>query len=149
MWAALNFGDSALAPTRRYMLPDVDADADRASTKARTDACFSHIKDAKDLGFVIDQAFVEKVAKLYDIDAPSLPAETTAKVPTIALAPTDLARVVSVNEARASAGLGSLMLPDGNVDPDGLLTVEQFAAKKAAAVAVAAPPAAPAALRAV
>jgi hypothetical protein len=133
IWCALNFGDSSLAPSRRYMIPDADADADRAATKERSEAAFAHIKGAKELGFVVDQKYVDDVSALYDVTAPKLPEATDAKVPTIALAPTDLARVVSVNEARASAGLGSLTLRDGTEDPDGYLTVEQFAEKKRAA----------------
>ncbi len=146
-WCAMNFGDSTLAPSRRYKLPDADADAARASDATRTEAFYSEVKRAKDNGFVITQEFVDITADKYGIAAPQLPPETTSKVPTIALAPTDLARVVSVNEARASAGLGALLLPDGSIDQDGLLTVEQFAVKKAAQSAPAAPldPAAPSA----
>lgn len=43
----------------------------------------------------------------------------------------DLAKIVTVNEARASTGLGPLMR-DGSLDPDGHLTVAEFAAKRAA-----------------
>lgn len=145
-WCAMNFGDSTLAPQHRYLFPDADADAERASEERRRTAFFADIKSSKDNGFVVDQTYVDTLADVYDIDAPKLPQETDAKVPTIALAPTDLARVVSVNEARASAGLGALALRDGTEDPDGFLTVEQFAEKKKAAVA---PPVAPPALRSI
>lgn len=46
---------------------------------------------------------------------------------------TDAASVVTVNEARASMGLGLLKLPNGQVDPDGYLTVAEFKAKRMAA----------------
>lgn len=141
VWAALNFGDSSLAPTRRYMLPDADADAARASVGTRRAAFHSDIASAKSNGFIVDQKLVDATAAAYDVPAPLLPPETGAKAPTIALAPTDLARVISVNEARASAGLGVLALPDGKPDPDGLLTVEAFGAKGAAKLD---PPASPA-----
>ena len=133
IWTAINFGDSTLAPTRRYMLPDADGDADRASLKVRSTACFDHIKAAKELGFVIDQTFVDDVAAMYDVDPATLPVATDAKVPTIQLAPTDLAGVVSVNEARASAGLGPLVTREGIEDPDGFITVGEYTAKKAMA----------------
>lgn len=71
-WAAVNFGDSTLAPTRRYMLPDADKDAFRASTATRSTAFFAHLKSAKELGFVIDQDYVNGVAKLYEMDPPRL-----------------------------------------------------------------------------
>lgn len=139
VWTALNFGDSTLAPTRRYMLPDADADADREATAKRRVAFFEDVKQAREQGFVVDQAFVDALAAAHGVDAPKLPAETNAKAPTIALAPTDLAGVVSVNEARASAGLGPLMR-GGAEDPDGYITVGEYKAKKEAA------PSAPAAL---
>lgn len=142
-WCAVNFGDSTLAPSRKYLLPDPDADAARASLATRTDAYFNHIKTAKELGFVVDQAYVDLVAELNGVEPSILPVETDAKAPTIQLAPTDIARVVSVNEARASAGLGPLTLRDGSEDIDGFLTVEQFAAKKSAIVDSAPQPAAP------
>lgn len=51
---------------------------------------------------------------------------------TVELAPTDIAKVVTVNEARKSQGLGALLLEDGTEDPDGGLTVAEFTAKREA-----------------
>jgi hypothetical protein len=133
IWTAINFGDSSLAPTRRYMVPDGDADAARASVTARLDAFHSQVEKARANGFVVDQDYIAQLAETYDVTAPMLPPATTSEAPAIALAPPDLARVVSVNEARASHGLGPLMLADGvTPSPDGSLTVEQFAAKVSA-----------------
>lgn len=131
-WTAINWGDSRLAPTRSYLMPDPDADAARTSLATRTEAFYSEIDKAKSLGFSISQAFVDEIAAKHGITPPVLP-EESKKAPAIALAPTDIARVVTVNEARASAGVGPLVLPDGARDPDGDLTVEAFSAKKAAA----------------
>lgn len=131
-WTAMNFGDSTLAPTRRYMLPDPDKDAWRAGIATRRSAFFADIKSARDNGFTVDQKYVDATAAEFDVTAPKLPLVTGEKAPTLALAPTDLVSVVSVNEARSGVGLGALMLPDGSPDPDGSLTVGQFAAKKAA-----------------
>lgn len=133
-WCAVNFGDSTLAPSRRYMLPDADEEAWRAAEGTRRQAFYADVAAAKAGGFVVNQDFVDAVARVHDVTAPTLPEETDAKAPTIALAPTDLARVITVNEARASAGLAVLEL-DGKPDPDGLLTVEAFGAKKAAELA--------------
>ena len=144
-WCAVNFGDSTLAPTRRYMLPDADADAARASLATRKAAFYEEIEKARANGFEINQDVVNRIASEHGVTPPVLPVESK-KAPSIALAPTDIARVVTVNEARASAGVGPLTLPTGAPDPDGALTVEQFAAKKAAQVA---PAAAPSPLRAV
>ena len=68
-WAAINFGDSALAPTRRYMLPDADADAERASRATRRQAFYADIGAARQAGAVIDQAFVDAVATVHNVDA--------------------------------------------------------------------------------
>lgn len=53
-------------------------------------------------------------------------------VPKINLAPADIAKVVTVNEARASQGLGPRMLREGGEDPDGYLTIAEFDAKMSA-----------------
>lgn len=65
-------------------------------------------------------------------DAPSGGA---AKGPTLVLAPTDMATVVKVNEARKSGGLGDLTKPDGTRDPDGDLTLAEFKAKHSNVIA--------------
>lgn len=130
-WAAVNFGDSSLAPERVFMMPDADAEAERGNLATRYEAFHAAIERLRKNGFEVKQDTVTELARRFAVPEPMLPVETT-KAPSITLAPTDLARVVSVNEARASAGLGPLVLPGGAQDPDGLLTVEEFAAKKAA-----------------
>lgn len=72
IWAALNFGDNKFAPTRRYMIPDADADADREATAKRRTAFFADIKAAEDGGFEITQKYVDTVAASYDIEPPKL-----------------------------------------------------------------------------
>jgi len=134
VWAAVNFGDSTLAPHRDYLIPDADEDARRASLAKRTDDFHRAVKESRELGFVVDQPAIAALAGAFGVDAPSLE-ETGKSAPSIALAPTDIARVVSVNEARASAGLGPVLLVTGAPDPDGRLTVEEYSAKKAAGVA--------------
>lgn len=135
-WCAINFGDSTLAPERCYQMPDPDQDAQRKSLGERTMAFHNAIEAAKKNSFDVTQAYVDKLAASFGIPTLMLPVQS-AQAPTIALAPTDVAKVVRVNEARASAGLGPLTLPSGQLDPDGLLTVEEFSNKKAnAATAV-------------
>jgi hypothetical protein len=58
------------------------------------------------------------------------------KAPSTQLAPTDVAKVVTVNEARAAQGLGPLMLETGTEDPDGGLTVAEFTERGGAPEAV-------------
>lgn len=71
-WTAINFGDSTLAPTRRYLVPDPDEDAAREATAKRRQAFYADIKAARDNGFAITQPFVDGVAKKYGIEAPLL-----------------------------------------------------------------------------
>jgi phage-related protein (TIGR01555 family) len=55
----------------------------------------------------------------------------------ITLAPTDIAKIVTVNEARGSQGLADLKLANGSPDPDGKLTLAAFAALQEAKQAAA------------
>ncbi|MCL2777728.1 MAG: hypothetical protein FWD73_06960 [Polyangiaceae bacterium] len=131
-WCAVNFGDSSLAPQRVYLLPDRDADAARASYAVRKTAFHSDVKSARENGFEITQDYLNELAEKHGVEAPTLPISGT-KAPSIELAPTDIARVVTVNEARASAGVGILLDVHGQPDPDGLLTVDAYSSKKKAA----------------
>lgn len=69
------------------------------------------------IGFIDDLIIPEDV----DEDV----AETTKN---IQLAPTDIAKIVTVNEARASQGLGPLTDTNGQIDPAGEMTIEQYTA---------------------
>jgi hypothetical protein len=138
-WCALNFGDSTLVPDRLYLMPDADEDARRKSLADRTKAFYDAIEAAKKNSFEITPLYLEAIANDFGVKVPTLPAETS-RAPTITLAPTDIAKVVRVNEARASAGLGPLLLISGAADPDGNLTVSAFAAKQDAAAQAPAPP---------
>jgi hypothetical protein len=111
-WCAINFGDSKLAPFRKYKLPDADADAVRASEATRRQAFYTDIEKARANGFEVSQAFVDTVAKLHDVDAPTL-AVKLVEVPTVALAPAEAARVITKNEARAAQGLSPLLELEG------------------------------------
>lgn len=71
-WCAMNFGDSALAPKRCYIMPDADGDRARASYAQRKTAFFADIAAARQNGFSITQEYVDAVAKKYDLDAPTL-----------------------------------------------------------------------------
>jgi len=71
-WCAWNFGDSTLAPTHRYKVPDEDAEAVDAATAKRREAFFADIAAARENGFEITQAYVDEVAATYRIKAPTL-----------------------------------------------------------------------------
>jgi hypothetical protein len=71
-WTAVNFGDSSLAPSRDYELPDADADARDDSTAKRRKAMQDDIKAARENGIRVDQAYVDALAKGYRLDPPQL-----------------------------------------------------------------------------
>mgnify|MGYP001618654468 FL=1 len=140
-WCALNFGDSTLAPKRIYQIPDADQEQRREALSKQRVAFYDTIARERELGFGVAADRIAELAEEQGVTADVL-ATTSASAPSVALAPTDVAKVVRVNEARASAGLGPLTLPDGSPDPDGLLMVSAFAAALEArtAAATAAPP---------
>lgn len=72
-WAAINFGDSACAPHRRYMLPDSDADADRESFNKRMGFFNADIKALRDNGFILSQEQIDQLAEKYELPAYSVP----------------------------------------------------------------------------
>ena len=70
------------------------------------------------------------------LDESGQPTPPPAKEVKVSLTATDVASIVTVNEARASQGLGPLMLANGEFDPDGRLMVTEFKAKRAAMLAM-------------
>jgi hypothetical protein len=132
----MNFGDSRLAPRFRYLMPDVD-EAQREEHRAKADVdLMAAIEKRKSLGFVVDQTEVDRLALAYGVPAPQL-APAADQTSSVVLAPTDVAKVVRVREARAASGL----LPFGDERDD--LTISELDARAAAAAAAAAPPAIP------
>jgi len=124
-WAAMNFGDSSLAPGRHYMIPDADAEGVVAAYASRSKAFHEDVAQRKALGYVVDAATLATLAEKYDVLAPVLPESSEA--PTVTLAPR--------------------MRADGTPDPSSNMTGSELEAKKAQAQPPA--PAAPVPLRAV
>ncbi len=155
VWTAVNFGDSSLAPYRRYQIPDADADAVRAAETVRRAAFYAEVALARENGVAITQAFFDGLAAAHGIPSPTLDAISMAG-PSSSLTTKEVAGIViTVNEARASASLGPLTMADGvTPDPRGLMTIGEFNSGIIAKADVATTPAAsgaapPAALRAV
>jgi hypothetical protein len=121
-----NYGNADLAPTPVFQLDTSDKkqEADTYKTVVET------MKELKALGGQFDlTAFAER----FDIPlSPDFDPDAD-QAPSVVLAPTDVAKVVKVNEARRSAGLEDLTLPDGQRDPDGDLTVSEFDLKRSTA----------------
>ena len=104
-WAAMNFGNSSLAPKRLFLIPDVDSDGEVKARGERRVSFFVDLGSMKEHGMVVSQPVVDKLAKTYKIDAPMLVPATGVKKPSVTLAPTDVVEIVHVDEARASADL--------------------------------------------
>jgi hypothetical protein len=89
IWTAINFGDSTLAPKRRYLLPDEDLEAELTQENARYERFFGHIERARKNGFEITPDYVEAVAKAYRVKAPTLKVTAPAPAPGVVSPPAE------------------------------------------------------------
>jgi hypothetical protein len=104
-WCAINEGDSSHAPTLRYNQPDPDAKAKSEENAGKRARFHEEIERLKKNGFVVDQDVVARVAADIGLEQPPTLASVEQQKTSLVLAPTDVARVVRVREARASQGL--------------------------------------------
>lgn len=74
IWTALNFGDSTLAPRREYLMPDADEDARRDGLATRQKSFTEAVDAYRSSGFIVDQAFVDRLASEFGIVSPLLKA---------------------------------------------------------------------------
>lgn len=125
-WTAINFGDSTLAPMRRYQIPDADEEARRAAIGTRRAAFFVDIESAKRVGFVITQEYVNDVAREYDVEPPTLPT-----VPT----PGEAAPSATPAEATPPAPPAALRLVPPPAEPTGIEKAEHASRMTAALIA--------------
>lgn len=72
-WSLINFGRWDRLEYG-WQMPDADEDARRESIATRRKAFFEAIGAARQNGFVVDQAFVDRVASEYGVSAPTLAA---------------------------------------------------------------------------
>ncbi len=66
-WTAINFGDSSLAPYRKYCMPDADANALQKSLADRTAAFSAALKGRKDAGIELTQEDVDGLATDFNV----------------------------------------------------------------------------------
>jgi hypothetical protein len=125
-WANDNWGDRDLAPWPRWdTTPPIDKQLEALALATLGDAIGKLDTAMAGSGKRVDAV---ELASKFGVPLLDLPKQKT-KAASVPLAPTDAAKVIRVDEARA----GMELAPWG--DDDGLLSVEAFAAK------VAAPPA--------
>lgn len=122
-WAIDNYGDADRAPFVRWdTSPPEDKKTIAEALSALGDAVAKLDASLAASGHRVDAL---SLCSKFAIPLVELP-DTGVKAPTVALAPTDIALVVRVDEARAASGLG----PWG--DADGQLTVGAFKVKHGA-----------------
>lgn len=80
-WTAINFGDSSIAPVRKYLVPDPDEQAKRLSYHERVKAFNEAIKLYRESGFVLTPTFILSLAARYDVEAPEMAPETSQPPP--------------------------------------------------------------------
>lgn len=103
-WTALNFGESRHAATWYFALPDPDAEKRQAQRAGAEGRLMAAIEARKKNGLQVDQKVVDELALAMGVSPPPILAESGKQV-NVVLAPTDVAKVVTVDEARASQGL--------------------------------------------
>ena len=101
-WAALNFGTSDGVPLWHYVIPDADHAASVVNRSAADKALCDMVASRRAAGFEVTQAWVDDEADRLGVARLQLAATTTSGV---VLAPTDVAKIVRVNEGRAALGL--------------------------------------------
>lgn len=126
VWTAVNFGDSRYSPKLVFQMPDPDAARKIEDYAKRQVAFFAALDEYKKHGFIADQEVISALAKRYDIEVPVLAEVANRSVP-LDVAPTDLARVFTADEIRASRGAGPM--PGGR----GAKTIPELEAEAAAA----------------
>lgn len=136
-WCALHGIMPDDAPRLVYELPDVDKDKRSEQEGAAITRLADAVDAMKRAGLEVTQDVIDALARVLGVSVPCVAATAEAKVVPLQLAPTDIARVVTVNEARASQGLppladerGTMMISD----------LERQADAEAAALAAAAQP---------
>lgn len=136
-WAALNFPRER-APSPRW---DSESSAERLE-RARSMISLGEAIGRMDAALASSGVRMDTAALAQRYDLPLVQLPETTKSPTVTMAPTDVVNFVTVNEVRASAGLGPLRQPDGAEDPQGWESAGVYKARieadRAKAVAAAA-----------
>jgi hypothetical protein len=72
VWTAINFGDSTLAPCRRYLVPDGRGAALKKSLGERTAAFSAALKGMHDAGLAVTQEYSDQLADAFNVPAPRI-----------------------------------------------------------------------------
>lgn len=107
-WARLHAFAAEDLPACTYAMPDSDGERRAAQEASAVERLGAIVKVMKESGLDVTQDTIDALVKVLGISVPcTLAAVETQAVP-LQLAPTDIARVVKVREARAAQGLPPL-----------------------------------------
>jgi hypothetical protein len=109
-WAAINFGDSACAPTRSYLVPDADSAAVATADGDRQTAYLAGVASLKSAGIELTQTMVEDLADAFHAKPIELPATAASRGAQIFAYEID-AGAFTLDEVRANKGFAPM--PDG------------------------------------
>lgn len=79
-WCAINFGDSKLAPTRKYVVPNSDEQKVQEDYATRNEKFYEALKDAKAAGLTLTPVYIAELAGDYNVRVPGL-AEAPTSAP--------------------------------------------------------------------
>ena len=96
-WAAVNFGDSSLAPLREYIIPDPDAQRVREEQQKNEAAFTAAIVARRQAGLDVTQEVVDELAERYGVVSAQLAAPTA---PVSSQVPAALTRLSSTRSDR-------------------------------------------------
>lgn len=71
-WCAINFGDSKLAPKRKYLVPNDEEESVTDAYAKRNAAYTKALVDFADAGLILTPYFIVELAKDYRVRPPSL-----------------------------------------------------------------------------
>jgi phage gp29-like protein len=111
-WCAINWGDSSLAPSRRYMMPDADADAVRRQYAGAAAAFHEDVRLHRENGFELTQDVVNELAERYGVRPP-----TIGELPPVTAAPDFVGAEEDEEEPESDARLR--LMPLKRVSPFG------------------------------
>jgi hypothetical protein len=126
-WAAMHGVEREDMFTLAYAMPDADGERRAEQEASAIERLSGMVAAMKATGLDVSQDTVNALVRILNISVPcTLAAVETRSIP-LQLAPTDIAKVVTVNEARAAQGLPPR--------PDGDITIAEQDAKLKAASA--------------
>jgi hypothetical protein len=71
-WCAINFGDSKLAPSREYIVPNTEQEEVSSDYAKRNDAYFKALVDARTAGLTLTPGYIQKLAEDYRVRVPEM-----------------------------------------------------------------------------